>query len=205
VFLPDEPLSNLDAALRGQIRTGPIGRYHRLATTLVYATHDQTEAMTLGTTIVVMKDGVVQQADTPDAVYSRPANRFVAGFIGSPMMNFISVTVEKLGDTALLSFAGRRLPLPREKGAALFSAGYAGKEIVPGIRPEHITCLPEGESDHTQSMKTTKGNRGNAWNGYNPPPGLCRCKAGNQSGYARRQGAGGTLPCFSAAGARPSL
>ena len=148
VFLLDEPLSNLDAALRDQIRTELIGLYRRLATTFIYVTHDQTEAMTLGTKIVVMKDGVVQQADTPDAVYSNPANRFVADFIGSPKMNFVQAVVEKLGDTALLAFAKQRLPLPPEKSAALLKAGYAGREVVLGIRPEHIACVAINEAAH---------------------------------------------------------
>lgn len=143
VFLLDEPLSNLDAALRDQIRTELISLYKRLATTFIYVTHDQTEAITLGTKIVVMKDGIIQQADTPDAVYSHPANMFVAGFIGSPKMNFIKAGVEKLHDTAMLAFAGQHLPLAQEKSAELLKAGLSGQEIVLGIRPEHVFCFPE--------------------------------------------------------------
>jgi multiple sugar transport system ATP-binding protein len=140
-FLLDEPLSNLDAALRDQIRTELIGLHKKLGATFVYVTHDQTEAMTLGTRIVIMKDGVVQQVDTPDGVYSRPKNQFVAGFIGSPKMNFIEAGVEQCGDMAKLRFGAHLIGLPKEKSAALLDAGYSGKKVVFGIRPEHISVL----------------------------------------------------------------
>jgi len=140
VFLLDEPLSNLDAALRDQIRTELIGLYRRLATTFIYVTHDQIEAMTLGTRIVVMKDGVVQQADSPDAVYENPANMFVAGFIGSPKMNFFSVEIEALDGSSLLRFGKARIPVPAGKSGALLKSGLPRKKIILGIRPEHIKC-----------------------------------------------------------------
>lgn len=156
VFLLDEPLSNLDAALRDQIRTELIELHKRLATTFIYVTHDQTEAMTLGTKIVVMKDGVVQQAASPDDVYNRPANRFVAGFIGSPKMNFVTAKVEQSGNTAILSFAGCCVPLTKEKSAALLSAGYAEKELVLGIRPEHVSCNPRQKEAQTSVIDARK-------------------------------------------------
>ena len=120
-FLLDEPLSNLDAKLRAQMRVELAELHKRLGTTMIYVTHDQTEAMTLGTKIVVMKDGYIQQADTPKAIYENPANLFVAGFIGSPSMNFFEGKIRRtdkgadfeLGSGAVLRFRKiRRLPLP---------------------------------------------------------------------------------------------
>ena len=134
----DEPLSNLDAKLRGQMRV-EISRLHqRLGTTIIYVTHDQTEAMTLGTRIVVMKDGVVQQVDTPQNLYEKPQNLFVAGFMGSPQMNFLDAEVEVSGDTANLKIAGKSIPLPPAKSKKLIDGGYAGKKVTFGIRPEDI-------------------------------------------------------------------
>jgi multiple sugar transport system ATP-binding protein len=141
-FLLDEPLSNLDAALRDQIRTELIGLHQKLGATFIYVTHDQTEAMTLGTRIVIMKDGVVQQADTPEVVYSRPGNKFVAGFIGSPQMNFVNATVEKHEERVGLRFGANLVTVPKEAGDTLLEAGYEGREIVFGIRPEHISVRP---------------------------------------------------------------
>lgn len=138
VFLFDEPLSNLDAKLRVQMRT-EIGKLHqRLQTTFIYVTHDQTEAMTMGTRIVVMKDGIVQQVDTPTTLYDKPENMFVAGFIGSPQMNFIDAAVEKRGDEIHLVFGKNDIKLPEGKAKKLESTGYAGKKVVLGIRPENI-------------------------------------------------------------------
>lgn len=138
VFLMDEPLSNLDAKLRVQMRIEISKLHQRLETTIIYVTHDQTEAMTLGTRIVVMKDGVVQQVDSPQNLYDKPLNLFVAGFIGSPQMNFIDAMVKKSGNAAVLSFAGYEIKMPDAKGKKLLDAGYAGKTVVFGIRPEDI-------------------------------------------------------------------
>ena len=138
VFLMDEPLSNLDAKLRVQMRT-EIGKLHkRLQTTFIYVTHDQTEAMTMGTRIVVMKDGFVQQIDTPQNLYELPVNMFVAGFIGSPQMNFINAMLEKDGNGLCLKFDKFTIKLPEGKAAKLANSEYIGKEVVMGIRPENI-------------------------------------------------------------------
>ena len=138
VFLLDEPLSNLDAKLRVQMRA-EIGKLHRkLETTFIYVTHDQTEAMTMGSRIVVMKDGVMQQAASPMEIYNEPANMFVAGFIGSPQMNFIDVTVTKENDGIYLVNDNLKVKLPEGKANRPELAEYIGKEVVMGIRPENI-------------------------------------------------------------------
>ena len=138
VFLMDEPLSNLDAKLRVQMRT-EISKLHlKLNTTFIYVTHDQTEALTMGTRIVVMKDGFVQQVDSPQKLYDEPVNQFVAGFIGSPQMNFANVTVEKQADKVFLNFGSSKLEVPANKAKVLVEQGYIGKEVVMGIRPEDI-------------------------------------------------------------------
>ena len=142
VFLMDEPLSNLDAKLRVQMRIEIAKLHQRLGTTIIYVTHDQTEAMTLGTRIVVMKDGVVQQVDTPQNLYEKPQNLFVAGFMGSPQMNFLDAVVEVSGDTASLKVAGSSIPLPADKSKKLISGGYAGKTVTFGIRPEDVYDSP---------------------------------------------------------------
>ena len=136
VFLMDEPLSNLDAKLRVAMRTEIKKLHNRLKTTFVYVTHDQVEAMTMGTRIVVMKDGFVQQIDTPSNLYNNPCNQFVAGFIGSPQMNFIDVTIEKKDSGVYAVFGDQSVKIPDGKAAAL--ADYIGKEVVLGIRPEDI-------------------------------------------------------------------
>ncbi|MCH4033510.1 MAG: sn-glycerol-3-phosphate ABC transporter ATP-binding protein UgpC [Lachnospiraceae bacterium] len=138
VFLMDEPLSNLDAKLRVQMRSEIAKLHQRLGTTIIYVTHDQTEAMTLGTRIVVMKDGVVQQVDTPQHLYDSPCNLFVAGFMGSPQMNFLDVTVKVQGNQAFLTLDGKDIPLNAAKSKALIDGGYAGKTVIMGIRPEDI-------------------------------------------------------------------
>jgi len=138
VFLMDEPLSNLDAKLRVQMRIEISKLHQRLETTIIYVTHDQTEAMTLGTRIVVMKDGYIQQVDTPQNLYEKPVNKFVAGFIGSPEMNFIDAVVKKEGEGATLEFAGFKIKLPKDKAKALLDGGYDGKTVEFGIRPEDI-------------------------------------------------------------------
>ena len=138
VFLMDEPLSNLDAKLRVQMRSEIAKLHQRLGTTIIYVTHDQTEAMTLGTRIVVMKDGVVQQVDTPQHLYDAPCNLFVAGFMGSPQMNFLDVTVKVQGSQAFLTLDGKDIPLNAAKSKALIDGGYNGKTVIMGIRPEDI-------------------------------------------------------------------
>ena len=138
VFLMDEPLSNLDAKLRVQMRIEIAKLHQRLGTTIIYVTHDQTEAMTLGTRIVVMKDGVIQQVDTPQNLYDKPQNLFVAGFMGSPQMNFLDATVDVKGDEASLVVAGHTIPLPPAKAKKLIEGGYAGKTVTFGIRPENV-------------------------------------------------------------------
>ena len=138
VFLMDEPLSNLDAKLRGQMRIEISKLHQRLQATIIYVTHDQTEAMTLGTRIVVMKDGVVQQVDSPQNLYDNPCNKFVAGFIGAPQMNLLDATVGKSGDDVTLTFGGNTIALPADKAKKLESAGYVGKTVTLGIRPEDL-------------------------------------------------------------------
>lgn len=133
VFLLDEPLSNLDAKLRTEMRSQIAALHKRLQTTFVYVTHDQTEAMTMGDRIVVMKDGYIQQVDTPQNLYNYPCNMFVAGFIGSPQMNFLNVKVEKEGDGIVLVYGNSRIPMKNKE-----LLPYVGKEVVMGIRPEDI-------------------------------------------------------------------
>ena len=136
VFLMDEPLSNLDAKLRVQMRTEISKLHKRLQTTFIYVTHDQTEALTMGSRIIVMKDGFVQQIDTPVNLYNSPCNMFVAGFIGSPQMNFIACTVKD--DGATLAFGNNTIALPANVADEVKKAGYVGKEVVLGIRPEDL-------------------------------------------------------------------
>ncbi len=138
VFLMDEPLSNLDAKLRVQMRIEISKLHQRLETTIIYVTHDQTEAMTLGTRIVVMKDGVVQQVDTPQNLYDQPNNLFVAGFMGSPQMNFLDSVVGREGDKVTLTFGTTKIVVPELKAKRLIDAGYEGKTVVLGIRPEDV-------------------------------------------------------------------
>lgn len=141
VFLLDEPLSNLDAKLRNQMRSEISKLHKKLGTTFVYVTHDQTEAMTMGDRIVVMKDGYIQQIDTPQNLYNYPCNLFVAGFIGSPQMNFINGTIVKTDKGYSAEFGGIKISLPESKQKNL--AAYEGKEVVFGIRPEDIAVGSE--------------------------------------------------------------
>ena len=136
VFLMDEPLSNLDAKLRVQMRIEISKLHQRLQTTIIYVTHDQTEAMTLGTRIVVLKDGIIQQVDTPQNLYNAPQNVFVAGFIGSPQMNLIDAKLVKNGDDMVLMFGSNSVKLPKTKADKL--GDYVGKTVVMGIRPENV-------------------------------------------------------------------
>ncbi|OPJ63024.1 ABC transporter ATP-binding protein [Clostridium oryzae] len=138
VFLLDEPLSNLDAKLRAQMRTEISKLHKKLQTTFIYVTHDQTEAMTMGTRIVVMKDGLIQQVDTPQYIYDHPANIFVAGFIGSPQMNFIDAKLEEKNGKVAVVFGSDTITLPDDKAAILKEKGYVGKDVIMGIRPEHL-------------------------------------------------------------------
>ncbi|MEG1424799.1 MAG: sn-glycerol-3-phosphate ABC transporter ATP-binding protein UgpC [Terrisporobacter sp.] len=138
VFLMDEPLSNLDAKLRVQMRTEISKLHERLGATMIYVTHDQTEAMTLGSKIVVLKDGIVQQVDTPQNLYNHPKNKFVAGFIGSPQMNFMDAFVKLKGEKVILNIENYELILPEVKGKALVKGGYVGKIVSIGIRPENV-------------------------------------------------------------------
>jgi len=156
VFLMDEPLSNLDAKLRVQMRTEISKLHKRLQTTFIYVTHDQTEAMTMGTRIVIMKDGDIQQIDTPQNAYDKPANLFVAGFIGSPQMNIFKGTAVEDGGRVILRLPdGTVLGLTDEKAKALKEQGYVGKEVYIGIRPEHFH---EAEVDPlTKNFSTISG------------------------------------------------
>ncbi|WP_274648525.1 ABC transporter ATP-binding protein [Paenibacillus humicola] len=138
VFLMDEPLSNLDAKLRGQMRAEITKLAKRLETTVIYVTHDQIEAMTMGDRIVVMKDGVIQQAASPEELYNHPVNIFVAGFIGSPTMNFINGTLSEQGGALHFKTTGIDVVVPEGKAQLLRDKGYLGKEIIIGIRPEDI-------------------------------------------------------------------
>ncbi len=132
VFLMDEPLSNLDAKLRVVMRSELIKLHQRLASTFIYVTHDQTEAMTMGTRIVVMKDGLIQQIGSPSEIYDSPCNRFVAGFIGSPPMNFLSANLDPHGDGHILRTTPLSVPVR-------LKAPRSG-EVILGIRPEHLSC-----------------------------------------------------------------
>ena len=150
VFLLDEPLSNLDAKLRAAMRTELTKLHQRVQTTFVYVTHDQVEAMTMATRIVVMKDGLIQQVDTPQNLYDQPCNKFVAGFIGTPQMNFIDGRLNKVGDDVFFAFDrvtmhGTKMSaeelaikLPAEKANNPALQEYIGKEVIAGIRPECI-------------------------------------------------------------------
>ena len=139
IFLMDEPLSNLDAKLRVQMRIEISKIHQRLGATIIYVTHDQTEAMTLGTRIVVMKDGVVQQVDTPQNLYQNPGNLFVAGFMGSPQMNFLDAVISEKGGNVVATIGGEHeVIVPAAKAKVLKDKGYVGKKVVLGIRPEDI-------------------------------------------------------------------
>lgn len=141
VFLLDEPLSNLDAKLRAQMRTEITKLHQRLGTTFIYVTHDQVEAMTMGTRIVVMKDGLIQQVDTPQNLYEKPCNLFVAGFMGSPQMNFIEAKLTEVnGQCALTIGSGDQaytILVPDGKMTTL-AKEYIGKDVIMGIRPEDM-------------------------------------------------------------------
>lgn len=153
VFLLDEPLSNLDAKLRTQMRTEITKLHKKLGTTFVYVTHDQIEAMTMGDRIVVMKDGFIQQVDTPQSLYSNPENLFVAGFIGSPQMNFSDVVLKKENDKYYLIFHENKLSLyvPKEKETVLDE--FLEKVLIMGVRPENVSVLKNASDDECIKSK----------------------------------------------------
>lgn len=148
-FLMDEPLSNLDAKLRAQMRVELQKLHKQLNTTIIYVTHDQTEAMTLGTKIVVMKDGLIQQVDTPQNIYDHPVNKFVAGFVGAPSMNFIECEVGKEFNKTALIFATtgpiKKVYLTGQT-AEILQRDYIGKRVIIGIRPEDIYEYEEAKA-----------------------------------------------------------
>jgi multiple sugar transport system ATP-binding protein len=153
VFLFDEPLSNLDAKLRVQMRAEISSLHNRLNATMIYVTHDQVEAMTMANKIVVMKDGKVQQIGSPMNLYNYPINKFVAGFIGSPPMNFLTVKVEEKGGSVVLNEGSFEIkPLPQH---AEYIKKYAGKEIFFGIRPEDMTYTEKPAAENNISVKVT--------------------------------------------------
>ncbi|MDR0889161.1 MAG: sn-glycerol-3-phosphate ABC transporter ATP-binding protein UgpC [Oscillospiraceae bacterium] len=155
VFLMDEPLSNLDAKLRNQMRAEIIKLRHRIDTTFVYVTHDQTEAMTLGDRIVIMKDGFIQQIGTPQEVFNHPANVFVAGFIGSPQMNLFDAQLRKDDEKYFVEVAGASFALS-ERIAAKLRRDSEG-EVIVGIRPEHIRiCAQEGDDTMSAAVEVSE-------------------------------------------------
>lgn len=148
VFLLDEPLSNLDAKLRGQTRSVISKLHKRLQTTFIYVTHDQIEAMTMGSKIVAMKDGVVQQVSTPQYMYDHPVNIFVAGFMGTPPMNFIDAKLEERGSDLYVLFSDTSIAVPEDHARVLRERGYVGKEVIFGIRPEDVDDGEEFVNSH---------------------------------------------------------
>ena len=152
VFLMDEPLSNLDAKLRVAMRTEINKLHKKLQTTFIYVTHDQTEAMTMGSRIVVMKDGIIQQVDSPINLYNKPCNVFVGGFIGSPQMNFINATLVKKDNGVYVEFGEESVKLPDGKVSAPEVQEYIGKEVIIGIRPEDIHDEEAMLSAHSEAV-----------------------------------------------------
>ncbi|MCY6959318.1 ABC transporter ATP-binding protein [Clostridium brassicae] len=143
VFLMDEPLSNLDAKLRVQMRAEISKLHQQLKTTFIYVTHDQTEAMTMGTRIVVMKDGIIQQVSDPQSIYKHPNNIFVASFIGSPQMNFIECTIKENENDLYAEFKGNLVKFSDKHSKILRDLEYINEEVILGIRPENIFVQPE--------------------------------------------------------------
>ena len=156
VFLLDEPLSNLDAKLRAQMRTELTKIHQKLGTTFVYVTHDQVEAMTMATRIVVMKDGLIQQVATPQNLYDLPVNVFVAGFIGTPQMNFIHARLVKEGDDKFFAFGTNKVKLPAEKANKEELKDYIGKEVILGVRPECLHDDKDYIDAHKEAVIKTK-------------------------------------------------
>ena len=149
VFLMDEPLSNLDAKLRVQMRAEIAKLYKNLETTFIYVTHDQTEAMTLGTRIVVMKDGVIQQIASPKEIYEKPTNLFVASFIGSPQINTFNCKTYEKDKRVFLKILDKELELPIDKAKIIKDKNYQNKEVIVGIRAENINCKEDDIKKHT--------------------------------------------------------
>ncbi len=139
ILLMDEPLSNLDAKLRTHMRVELAKLHKQLDNTIIYVTHDQTEAMTLGTKIVVLKDGLMHQADSPEQIYNNPKNKFVAGFIGTPSMNFIQTTIKQENEKYYFEFINNKIYFPQFQTRIIREKGYADKNVIIGIRPEHIS------------------------------------------------------------------
>lgn len=156
VFLLDEPLSNLDAKLRTNMRTEIKKLHQRLGTTFIYVTHDQTEAMTMGDRIVVMKDGVIQQVDSPQNLYKHPQNMFVAGFIGSPQMNFLDAEVKSKNGKIFLSLAENELDVTDSFAKTNEIKEYFNKSVKVGIRPEDVTVDNEFISKNPDKVLTAK-------------------------------------------------
>lgn len=150
VFLMDEPLSNLDAKLRVQMRVEILKIYQQLGNTFIYVTHDQTEAMTMGTRIVVMKDGKIQQVAAPTYLYDHPVNKFVAGFIGSPQMNFRDGTIIDKDGKLFIELTDMTLKISEDKAKTLKDKGYIGKMVTMGIRPEDISTHPQYIMQHEE-------------------------------------------------------
>ena len=144
VFLMDEPLSNLDAKLRNQMRAEIIKLRKRINTTFIYVTHDQTEAMTLGDRIVIMRDGYIQQIGTPQEVFDNPRNLFVAGFIGTPQMNFFDAKLVREGEKFFVEIGGAKIELDKEKEARLLANDVQTQEVTLGVRPEHTILADDG-------------------------------------------------------------
>ena len=151
VFLFDEPLSNLDAKLRVQMRAELSALHHRLQATMIYVTHDQVEAMTMGDRIVVLKDGIIQQIGTPLGLYNTPVNRFVAGFIGSPPMNFLKVNLKSEGGKLIAEEGSFRMQLLPQQAETL--RNYAGKDAIFGIRPEDLVYMESPDSTNNIPTK----------------------------------------------------
>jgi multiple sugar transport system ATP-binding protein len=151
VFLMDEPLSNLDAQLRVQTRAEIVKLHRRLGITTIYVTHDQVEAMTMGTRIAVMKDGILQQCDKPMSIYAHPVNMFVAGFIGTPSMNFLPAKLVQNGAATTIDGGGFKLTLPEDKAA--LAQTFLDKDVVLGVRPADLF-----DSDLPISIPATSGN-----------------------------------------------
>jgi multiple sugar transport system ATP-binding protein len=153
VFLFDEPLSNLDAKLRVNMRAELIKLHERLNATMIYVTHDQVEAMTMGDRIVVMRNGFIQQVGSPMEVYNEPVNQFVAGFIGSPPMNFLNVRLLQNNGSYCVELNGTQLPLSQAQGKQ--AETHVGKEIMLGIRPEDILSTEDAQGKNLVPLKAT--------------------------------------------------
>jgi multiple sugar transport system ATP-binding protein len=154
VFLMDEPLSNLDAKLRVQTRAEIARLHQRLGTTIIYVTHDQVEAMTMGDRIAVMSAGILQQVGPPQELYERPTNKFVAGFIGSPSMNFINVSVAREGGKAMLKDGNVEMAVPERFANSLAAEGADGA-LTAGIRPEHFEIGDGAGTGNAATMRAT--------------------------------------------------